>query len=111
MNIMDLDSLMNEMDNDIDVVNMLVTEFSSAINKQLPVIKKLFTNEDYNGISREAHSIKGGARNLMTEGLEIASKSIEAAVKNDDKEEILKSIGLLEKEYEHFKFFISTNIA
>ncbi len=110
MKIMDLNSFLEEMDNDYDDVNMIVSEFTNSIEKQLPQMLKIFKDGDYNTLSREAHSIKGGARNIMAPGLEFAATDLEVSATNKDPIMSEKYINKLEVEFIRFKRFISENL-
>lgn len=109
MDIMDLDSFLTEMDHDSDVVNMILTELVRSIDAQIPYMKSLLVVGDYKTLSREAHSIKGGARNIMAEGLEKSSEKLEFCAKDENLEDIEKALDHLVQEYEKFNEFIIKN--
>lgn len=106
MEIMDLDSFLTEMDHDSDVVNMILTELIRSIDAQIPYIKSLLVVGDYSTLSREAHSIKGGARNIMAEGLEKASEKLEFCAKDENLEQVELALNNLIFEYDRFTNFI-----
>lgn len=110
MKIMDLDSFLEEMDNDYDDVNMIVAEFTNSIEIQLPQMFKIIRDGDYHTLNREAHSIKGGARNIMAPGLEFAATDLEMSARNSDPRKSEKFLNNLEMEFIRFKRFISENL-
>lgn len=110
MDIMDLNSFLDEMDHDDDVVSMIITELINALKEQIPQMTILLENRDYEVLSREAHSIKGGARNVMAEGLEYCSVELEKAVLAQDNSNILKFIEELKYEFKRFKDFAIANL-
>lgn len=110
MNIMDFDSFLDEMDNDIDVVGVVVSEFINSLDVQLLDIDNYIKNGNYIILSREAHSIKGGARNLMADRLVSCSESLEIAAKNGDATSAKKNLDRLNEEVKLFKEFITDKI-
>ncbi|MGL1890482.1 MAG: Hpt domain-containing protein [Spirochaetaceae bacterium] len=110
MNIMDYDSFLEEMDQDLDVVNMIIDEFIKSINNQLPLMEELYINRDYNTLNREAHSIKGGARNLMAKSLELTSKDLEFAAADHDNLLIEQYLAQIKKDVEMFNNFITAKL-
>lgn len=110
MEIMDLKSFIEEMDGDYDDVNMIVTEFTHCVELQIPLMLSLFNSSDFMTLSREAHSIKGGARNIMAPAMEFAAEDLEKSSKNADSELSLKNIHNIEIEFIKFKKYISENL-
>lgn len=111
MEVMDLSSFLEEMDNDYDVVNMIIGEYISSLDEQIPLMKKLLNEKEYITISREAHSIKGGARNVMAQRLEEASCQLEQAAQREDDSAITENIMTLDKEYNIYKLFIKEHLS
>lgn len=109
MEIMDLNSLLGEMDQDGDMVNIIVSEITDAIEKQIPHMKSLLRDGDYHTLAREAHSIKGGSRNVMAEGLELSSTALEIAAKSTNFDISNRTLVSLEYEFRRFKFFAQSH--
>ncbi len=111
MEIMNLSLFLDEMDNDYDIVGNIVSQYILSISKQLENMNNLLLNRSYSIISMEAHSIKGGARNLMAPRLEQASKKLEEAAVDKDDIKIKKCIDSLNSEYIMYKNFILDNLS
>ncbi len=107
---MDFDSFLEEMDNDIDIVGAVVKEFISSLDNQMLDIDNYIKNSNYIILSREAHSIKGGARNLMAYRLSTCAEFLEVAAKNSDKISAKKGLDKLNTEVALFKEFIINKI-
>lgn len=110
MNIMDFDSFLEEMDGDLDAVNMIVGELVKAIKTQLPIMSDLYTNKDYHTLNREAHSIKGGASNLMAFDLGAVAKQLEFAAADQNDVLIERYMASLIVEFENFKSYVNTKL-
>jgi len=111
MKIIDLESFNEEMDNDRDVVKMVISELINAIDNQIPRMRALIEERKYLVLGREAHSIKGGARNVMAERLEYASADLEKCVLNEVPEEILASLELFTSEFNLFKVYTTRELS
>lgn len=116
MEIMNLKMFLEEMDNDYEMVEMIVNQYIESLEKQLIKMKDLLGKDTHNGesiyivISREAHSIKGGARNVMAPRLERVSKELEEKSATKDNNVIKKIIDELEIEYNAYKTFVLNNL-
>ncbi|QEN05408.1 Hpt domain-containing protein [Thiospirochaeta perfilievii] len=110
MEIMNISAFLEEMDNDYDDVNMIVTEFSESIKIQLQNMLEQLGRGDFTTLSREAHSIKGGARNVMAPRLESAAENLEFAAKDFNQNNIKKSLNNLSEEFLVFNKFITENL-
>lgn len=111
MEVMDLSSFLEEMDNDYDVVNMIIGEYISSLDEQIPLIKKLLSEKEYETLSREAHSIKGGARNVMAQRLEDVSYKLEESAQKKDDSAISEHIVSLDRECSIYKIFIKEHLS
>ncbi|OQY39015.1 MAG: hypothetical protein B6229_04635 [Spirochaetaceae bacterium 4572_7] len=110
MKIMELEEFIEEMDYDYEAVDMVVSEYIKALSRQLPLLDRLFEEHEYKVLSREAHSIKGGARNLMVPGLEDVSTSLESAALHEDDIAISKYIIRLKEESVRYELFVRENL-
>lgn len=110
MKIMDLNLFLEEMDNDYDDVITIVNEFTRSLTSQLPMMEQLYRDKDFPVLTREAHSIKGGARNIMAQGLEFAATDLETAAKGSDIELCEKYLFNLEAQFIRFRKFVSSNL-
>ncbi len=110
MMIMNLDGFIQEMDNDIEDVNFIISELISTIVIQIPDMELYLKNEDYSSLSREAHSIKGGARNIMANELALSAEELEVAAKNLNKEGSIAGLEGLNLAFNRFENFIRENL-
>lgn len=111
MEVMNLKLFLEEMDNDYDIVEMVISQYVSSLSSQLNHMHKLLEESAYSVISREAHSIKGGARNLMAPRLEKASMDLEELVSGKDPHKVEKGIEKLESEFIIYKDYIRENLS
>ena len=108
---MELEEFLEEMDYDLDIVNMVISEYIASLNSQIPKLDRLFKARDYTVITREAHSIKGGARNLMAPELEDVSAHLEQAAKNHDDSEIARYLITLQDKSKSYELYVKENLA
>ena len=108
---MELEEFLEEMDYDLEIVKMVVSEYISALNSQIPKLDELFKAKDYNVITREAHSIKGGARNLMAPELEDVSSHLEQAAKEHDDTAIARYLVTLQDKSKRYELYVKENLA
>lgn len=111
MEIMNLKMFLDEMDNDYETVEMIVSQYISSLSEQLKSMNKLLNESSYSVLSREVHSIKGGARNLMAPRLENVSMELESYIAEQDKDKISKGIENLQSEFTVYKDFIKENLS
>jgi len=77
------ESLLDELGNPTLAAG-LIAGFLKELTRQLPHMKQIFTEADFVTIRREAHSIKGGALNLMAPPVYRAALELEDAAKFED---------------------------
>lgn len=111
MEIMNLKMFLDEMDNDYETVEMIVSQYITSLEEQLKNMKKLLDESSYSVLSREAHSIKGGARNLMAPRLEKVSMELETLIAGQDRGKITKGIENLESEFLIYKDYVKDNLS
>jgi len=75
--IIDVEKALKEFDNDEQFFNEVFGEFLLHVEKQLAIIKQAFDLNNYETIIKEAHSIKGGAANLVAMPLAKAASELE----------------------------------
>lgn len=109
MNIMDLDSFLAEMDGDINDVKMIVSQFVTSIKDQIPLIEEYISVNNYSSITMEAHSIKGGARNIMAIDLELKAEALEFSSRAKEIETIKINFAKLKDSFEKLQDFALAN--
>jgi len=110
MEIMELELFKDEMDGDLGIIKELAAQFMLSLNSQVPQIKGYIRDRDFKEIAREAHSIKGGSRNLMAPALENAAVSLEQAAHKKDGEGVNQHLNSLISEIKKFENFIANNL-
>ena len=76
-NKIDLQTIADELDFDLEDVEMLVEVFLSEAKKNLIDLKKAIDTNNLEDIFRYAHSIKGSAANLTLQEISNTAKKIE----------------------------------
>jgi len=73
----DLDAYVERMGGNKDIAETIIRGFMHQIPTQLEAMEKAIRNGDGETVSREAHSLKGGALNVFADGLRQASNELE----------------------------------
>ncbi|MBN2618902.1 MAG: Hpt domain-containing protein [Spirochaetales bacterium] len=105
----DIETFSEEMDNDREVIKLILTELISSIDMQIPLMRKHLQNNEFTALSREAHSIKGGCRNVMSEPLALAAENLEKTALNEISNDTLIALKDLTTLFEQFKNFVNNN--
>ncbi len=95
---LDLTGLAEELQ-DEEVARMIADGFLEQVEEQLPAMHRAFSEHDLETLAREAHSIKGGALNLMAARLGTAAKDLEYAARAGDRSLVEKLFPDLEQEF------------
>ncbi|MBU0729284.1 MAG: response regulator [Proteobacteria bacterium] len=98
----DLDRAIKEYEGERGVVIEIIDEFLLDVRKQLETIARAIDESDAEIIRREAHSIKGGARNITAEPMADAAAALEDAGKSADMGNAGLALKKLEEEIDHF---------
>lgn len=107
---MNLEQFAEEMDYDFDCINMIIDEYIRCVTEQLVSIRTCINTMDFVTAQREAHSIKGGARNLMAERLAGASSSLEEASRDQNGKYALQCLETVQSEFEIYKRYIDVQL-
>ena len=75
----DLNRALSEFMGEKEVLNSLLNEFIEKVRSQVEAIQQAFRSLDFKAISREAHSIKGGAANLTANKVAGIASALEKA--------------------------------
>lgn len=84
---------------DPEIANQIIKGFLDLIPRQLEIMKQALEDNDFPLLHREAHSIKGGALNVMAYDLSEKAKDIELQAKEKQKDQLENKIDILEKTY------------
>ena len=90
-----------------EVVKKLLSSFTDKVAGQIKALKEAVKNQDFEVVSTEAHSIKGGAWNLQAKKLGDAAAELEQAGGEKLKAEAKRCLAELEKIFILFKKLIS----
>ena len=82
-NKIDLQTIADELDFDLEDVQMLVEVFLSEANKSLESLKKAIDANNLEDIFRYAHSIKGSASNLTLQEISNTAKEMEDSARKN----------------------------
>ena len=109
MCIMELEEFIEEMGNDMDDVRLIIGEYINSVALQIPLMKDLIVSRDFTTLEREAHSIKGGARNVMAQGMEYAARDLEMSARESRSEECELYLSVLFEKFGDFRNFIESS--
>ena len=107
---MDLQGFIENMDGNKDIAIKIVTGFINGLDEQIKRINIGIQEENLTNVQREAHSIKGGALNLMANGLMNASKNLETLAKSGSLKNALKLLDEIKSEHVNLKEYIDNNL-
>ncbi len=105
---MDYQQVMYEFDNDHDFLIEVTMGFLENIEHQIETIRQAIADGDCKTIIFEAHTIKGGAANLIAMDLSEAAKQIELLGKTADMTRAPAVLNNLENETKRLKVYIGT---
>ncbi len=83
-NPMDFQRALSEFDGDKEFLLEVLDEFIGNLHKQLPKISRAIADDAAEIVSREAHSIKGGAANITADKLSKIARELEKLGKSGD---------------------------
>ena len=82
----DINKAIEEFDGKKEIVIMVLKKFIANLKKQLLLIKESIENNDYNLLSKEAHSIKGGAANITAYDISNTASKLEKTAQSKNME-------------------------
>lgn len=83
---MDEKALLEELGGDTEMREQLVDGFAQILEEQLDHLDRALSDEEWETLHREAHSIKGGAANLFADALSESALQLEQAAKERNRE-------------------------
>ena len=96
---MDYDKALSEFKNDKDLLDGILKDFLSHVRNQIDHMSSAILENDPSSLAQTAHSIKGGASNILARGLSTAASQLEEIGKSGNLEQASEAVSLLEKEY------------
>lgn len=94
-----LEAFLTEIQDDA-AAKELLRGFLDEVRSRLPSLERCLTEGDTAALHREAHSIKGGALNVMAPGLELAARELERLAKADQRDELSFALTAVRREFE-----------
>jgi two-component system sensor histidine kinase/response regulator len=101
--IFDEAELMRRLLDDRDLVNLIMGAFIEDIPLQLARLKQFMLDGNAEGVTRQAHTIKGASANLSALALSHAAARVEELSKNGEPAAAAKMIPQIESEFERFR--------
>lgn len=106
----DLKGVIEEMEGDKEVAYKIIYGFINNLEEQITAIKKSIKQNDIKTVHREAHSITGGALNIMADRLMHAAKGLELYAKSGSLEHASVLLENIKKEYLEVKKYCEEHI-
>jgi len=108
LQILDMDAAIEEFGGDEAFFNEVLFEFIDVVGNQLNVLKDAMAKNDKDSIAKEAHSIKGGAANLLAEILSKKAALLEDFANSDTMGDPQKKFEELSEAFTQLKEFTKT---
>jgi len=105
---LDISRALEEFDGDRMLLMKLLKGFTEIVRSQITVIRKAISVGNMEVVRREAHSIKGGAANLLANKLSESALELEKQASTGVADGSVNSIDRLEKEFLRLESFAST---
>lgn len=99
----DRDVMLERVLNDEDLLAMVRDAYLSDMPVQIAELKNLITSEDVDGVTRQAHTIKGASANVCAERMRGVGLWMETAAKGGDLAGVADKLAQLERELELVK--------
>ncbi len=96
---LNIQEALEEFDNDKEFLSELLNEFVIYVENQIIILRQAIVDNDFEIIKKEAHSIKGGAANIMAKQLSKIAKDLEEIGKVEDLTYAEEILDKLEEEY------------
>ena len=104
-----LDQAVEEFDNDREFLMEVLNGFLENVRVQIKTLNQAISEDDYETVAKEAHSIAGGAKNLCAHELGRIAIELEKHGRSNTPESSRKIFKQLEKEYNRLRDFATTN--
>jgi CheY-like chemotaxis protein len=104
-----LDQAVKEFDNDREFLMEVLNGFLENVRVQIKTLNQAISEDDYETVAKEAHSIAGGAKNLCAHELGRIAIELEKHGRSNTPESGRKIFKQLEKEYNRLRDFVTAN--
>lgn len=105
----DVERYIKRMNGDKEIVKIIINGFIDQIEKQIPLMEKAIRENDPETLEREAHSIKGGALNIIADDLMSSAKDLEFASKEKIPAEATQLIENIKDKFAELKSYLNEN--
>jgi len=104
-----LDQAVEEFDNDREFLMELLNGFLENVRVQIKTLNQAISEDDYEKVAIEAHSIAGGAKNLSAHELGRIATELEKLGRSNTLESVREIFKQLEQEYNRLRDFVTNN--
>ena len=101
--VIDTESLMEELDDDLDMLQTMVQMFEKDVGSRLPKLRDAVTAGDSETIASEAHALKGGVGNFFADSAFEAANKLESAARSGELDNAAGLLTSLEHELNRVK--------
>lgn len=102
----DIEGYLERMNGDKEIVKFIIGGFLEQIDKQISIMQNAISGNDHETLEREAHSIKGGALNIIADDLMESAKELEFASKEKVPGNASQLLEDLQSKYNELKQYI-----
>ncbi|MFH2059150.1 MAG: Hpt domain-containing protein [Pseudomonadota bacterium] len=102
----DMAKVLEEFDNDQEFFNDVFEAFMSEVDRQIGLIRNAIRESDFDTITRQSHTIKGGAANLIAKELSMAASDLEKMGKGKVADGLDNAINRLESAYKSLAQYV-----
>ncbi len=100
---LDYEKVLDEFNNDNEFLNEVLGEFLSTVENQLETMEKAINLTNFKILEKEAHSIKGGAANLIAKKLSNIAHGLELTAKSKNSGKSYELFKALKNEFYRLK--------
>jgi len=104
-----LDQAVEEFDDDREFLMELLNGFLENVQAQIKTLNQAISEDDYETVAQEAHSITGGANNLSAYELGRVASELEKLARENTLESVSETFKQLEEEYNRLRDFVTNN--
>ena len=93
---------------DMDIVNEVVAHFIEKVQTQIQDMREALTQQDIDGLRRDAHAIKGGAGTLEAKPLAREAEQMESLCKSNDLKAIPSALDNVVTEFDRLRTYVES---
>jgi two-component system, sensor histidine kinase and response regulator len=109
--VLDQESLMEELDDDLDMLETMLEIFERDAGERMPKIREAISSGDANTLNAEAHALKGGSGTFFATATYELANQLETMGRENDLANAEATFSTLEKEVEKLKAAIQKILA